>query len=122
MQASLQGTIVSNDEPLLNMKQGAMRLGYSLSGMRKLIERSKRRLQGYPVKGPTIRFFQPNPGDEIKFRSEWLQDFIDACTRDPEKVPLKTVVARPKLKKDKRPGSIMRALSKSGFAHELLAV
>ena len=90
--------------------------------MRKLIERSKRRLQGYPVKGPTIRFFQPSPGDEIKFRLEWLDDYIDACTHDPEKTPLKTVVAKPKPKKDKRPGSIMKAMSNSGFAHELLAV
>jgi len=113
---------VSVTEPLLNMKQGAIRLGYSPSGMRKLIERSKRRLEGYPVKGPTIRFFQPSPGDEIKFRPEWLDEFIDACTHDPEKVSLKTIAAKPMPRKDKRPGAMMRALSNSGFAHELLAV
>lgn len=110
------------DESLLNMKQGATRLGYSQSGMRKLVEKSKKRLDGYPVKGPTIRFFQPSSGDEIKFRAEWLDEFIDACTHDPEKAPLKTIVAKPKPKKDRRPGSVMRALSNSGFAHELLAV
>jgi len=90
--------------------------------MRKLIERSKRRLQGYPVKGPTIRFFQPNPGDEIKFRMEWLSDFIDACTHDPENALLKTLVAKPKRNKDKRPGSVMRAMSNSGFNSLLLAL
>ncbi len=99
-----------------------MHLGYSLSGMRKLIERSKRRLQGYPVKGPTLRFFQANPGDEIKFRPEWLEDYIDACTHDPDKATLKTLVAKPKRKKDRRPGAMMRAMSNSGFASELLAL
>ena len=123
MQANPKGTItVPSDEPLLSMKQAAVRLGYSLPGMRKVIERSKRRLQGYPVKGPTIRFFQPSPGDEIKFRSEWLYEFIDACTHDPETAPLKTVVAKPNRKKDRRPGSIMRAMSSSGFNPELLAL
>ena len=108
------------NEPLLSVKQGAMRLGYSLSGMRKLIEKSKRRLQGYPVKGPTIRFFQPNLGDEIKFRSEWLEDYINACTHEPEKMPLKTLVAKSKRNKDRRSGSMMRAMSSSGFNSELL--
>jgi hypothetical protein len=122
MQTNPRGTIVPSDEPLLSVKQGATRLGYSPSGMRKLIERSKTRLQGYPVKGPTIRFFQPSPGDEIKFRMEWLQDFIDACTHDPDTTPLKTLVAKPKRNKDRRPGSIMRAMSSSGFNPELLAL
>jgi hypothetical protein len=99
-----------------------MRLGYGPSGMRKLIERSKRRLQGHPVKGPTIRFFQPNPGDEIKFRSEWLEDYIDACTHDPEKAPLKTLVAKPKREKDRRPGSALRAMSDNGFDSLYLAI
>ncbi len=113
---------MTNDEPLLSMKQGASRLGYSPSGMRKLIDRSKRRLQGYPVKGPTIRFFQPNPGDEIKFRPEWLENYIDAYTHDPEKAPLKTLVAKPKHNKDKRPGSAMKAMSNNGFDSLLLAL
>jgi hypothetical protein len=104
------------------MMQAAVRLGYSPSGMRKLVERSKRRLQGYPVRGPTIRFFQPSPGDEIKFRSEWLLDFIDACTHDPEKAPLITLVAKPNRNKDKRPGSGMKAMSNNGFNSLLLAV
>ncbi|MBN1909348.1 MAG: hypothetical protein JW818_06395 [Pirellulales bacterium] len=113
-----------NDEPLLNLKQAASLLGYKERGMRKLIERSKKRLLGYPVNGPTIKFFQPRPGDDIKFRPEWIQEFIDACTRDPEKAPLVTLIAKPKRDRGKnlRPGSAMRAASNSGFSSSLLAI
>lgn len=109
------------NEPLLKMKQAAFLLGYSSQGMRKLIERSKRRLQGYPVDGPTIKFFQPRPGDEIKFRLEWIWSYVDACTHDPESVPLRTLAPKAKhAKKSRRSRSETRRMSANGFDPTLL--
>jgi len=33
-------------------------------------------------RGPTIRFFQSCKGAPIKFKTEWIEKFIDRCTVD----------------------------------------
>ena len=48
-----------------------------------------------PVKGPTIQFFQPGPRASIRFRQEWLTDFIKRHTVNPTATPLVERVPRP---------------------------
>ena len=82
-------------EGLIGLEEAATYLGYKPKGLRQIIDRSKRRLRGYPVNGPTIRFFQIGSKAEIKFRREWLDEFIDACTHDPDSVPMVKSSNRP---------------------------
>ena len=76
------------NEPVLNLEEAASLLGYSTRAMRTLIARSKRRAAGLPVKGPTIKFFQPGPRASIRFRREWLAEFVRQNTVDPTASPL----------------------------------
>ncbi len=78
---------------LLDMDQAAAYLGMASRTLRKLIDRSRLRLKGLPVDGPTIQFFQPFPGASIRFRRAWLDSYIDAGTHSPEAVPLLTKLA-----------------------------
>jgi excisionase family DNA binding protein len=50
---------------LLTLQQAADRLGYTAKGLRKLVKRGE------------IRFLQARPRSPIKFRPEWLDEFID---------------------------------------------
>lgn len=76
------------NRPVLNLEEAANLLGYSTRAMRTLIARSKRRAVGLPVKGPTIKFFQPGPRASIRFRREWLAEFVQQNTVDPAASPL----------------------------------
>lgn len=102
------------DDELLDMKQAAVALGRTVDWLRRLVHRSRQRLRGYPVKGPTIKFLQSRPYDEIKFRKRWLDEYLDACTQDPESVPL--MVAR--VREDHRPlpDDLMAQSVACGFA------
>ena len=55
------------------MREAAERLGYSRSGLQKLVDNTKRR--GKP---PYISFLQTGKGAHIKFLPEWLGEFVDA--------------------------------------------
>lgn len=76
------------NDSLLSLEEAASLLGYSTRAMRTLIDRSKRRAAGLPVKGRTIQFFQPGPRASIRFRQEWLTDFIKRHTVNPTATPL----------------------------------
>jgi hypothetical protein len=94
---------------LLNLSEAAAYLGCAERTLRKLVDRSRLRLSGCPVQGPTIQFFQAHPRGSIRFRPVWLDAYIDEGTHQPKDAPLltKTVKAAP-------------ILSTSGFNQVLL--
>jgi len=69
----------------LNLQSAASILGYKEKGLRKIVDRSRRKARGENVHGPTIKFYQSTRGAQILFRPEWLQEFIDTHTCDPDK-------------------------------------
>jgi hypothetical protein len=68
---------------VINLRQAAELLGYSESGLRKLIARGD------------IRYFQVRPHAPIKFRQEWLDEFIDRGTK-PSEPETRTRTTKPK--------------------------
>jgi hypothetical protein len=69
---------------LIDLIEAAKLLGYTPSGLRKIIERSREAAKGRRVNGPTIRFFQSSKWAPIKFRREWIDEFIAAGTVEPK--------------------------------------
>jgi hypothetical protein len=59
-------------EKLLSMTEAADRLGYSRSGLQKIVDASRR-----GASSPFIKFFQRRKGARIKFLSAWIDDFIE---------------------------------------------
>ena len=51
--------------------------------MRKIIDRSRAKANGARTRGPTIKLFQTTKGAPVKFRQEWLDEFIAEHTVDP---------------------------------------
>jgi excisionase family DNA binding protein len=51
---------------LISLSEAAELLGYSVSGLRKLVRRRE------------IQYFQAGPHSPLKFRREWLDEFISA--------------------------------------------
>jgi hypothetical protein len=80
------------DEPLLSLAQAATLLGYKPSGLRKIVNRTK-----HGGQGATIRFFQIGRG-RIKFRREWIEEFIQAHTIQP-----KPILRSPAQKRSRKP-------------------
>lgn len=68
---------------MLSLEEAAEMLGYSVKGLRKIVLRSKAKAQGARTRGPTIKFLQAGKGSPIKFREEWIEEFIDQYTVDP---------------------------------------
>jgi hypothetical protein len=68
---------------LLSIREAARMLGCTEKGLRKIVERSRAKANGARTRGPTIRFFQTCKGAPLKFKPEWLNEFIDAYTVDP---------------------------------------
>lgn len=68
---------------MLSISEAAEILGYTVKGLRKIIDRSKAKVQGARVRGPTIRFFQTTKGASVKFKLEWVEEFIERHTIDP---------------------------------------
>jgi hypothetical protein len=95
------------------MKEAAEYLHCSVSGLRKLIDRSKRRQRGHAVKGPTIMFQQPYPGADIRFRRNWLVQYIEKTTCRPEVAPLKTRLMPP-ANLEKKPWPVATAIASVG--------
>lgn len=56
---------------LIPLSRAAKLLGYSTSGLRKLVSRR------------AIQYFQVQPHSPIKFKREWLDDFINAGSVEP---------------------------------------
>jgi hypothetical protein len=83
---------------MLSIRDAARHLGCSTDTVRQLVNRSKARLAGHATSGPTIKFFQTGRYGSIRFRPEWLEEFIDAGTRDPD-----VSVERPRAKKPRPP-------------------
>jgi len=71
------------DSPLLSLKEAAPLLGKSLHEVYKLVARSRRAAKGERVKGQTIRFCQDGERGAIRFRPEWVAEYIDRTTVDP---------------------------------------
>lgn len=84
---------------LIPISEAADLLGYSVSGLRKLVRKR------------AIQFFQAVPHSPIKFRREWLDDFVDAGS-------IKTG-APAKVQKRKRPASL-ETTGRFGFDPSLL--
>jgi hypothetical protein len=57
---------------LLTLEEAAAQLGYSASGLRKIVNNTKS-----GKCGAAIQFFQVGRGP-IKFRQEWLDEFVEA--------------------------------------------
>jgi len=75
---------------LLSIQEAAEVLGYSVKGLRKIIDRSRAKANGARTRGPTIRFFQSCRGAPVRFKEEWIEEFIENCTIDPGNgVPMK---------------------------------
>lgn len=72
---------------MLNITEAAEKLNCSTKGLRRLVDRSRRRAKGDGVSGPTIKFFQARRSSQILFREEWLNDYVESCTVDPDFVP-----------------------------------
>lgn len=60
-------------EGYLNLQQAAEYLGYSPSGLRKLVDRSRKLMQHGGE--PELRFAQGRKRGKVLFRREWLDDF-----------------------------------------------
>jgi hypothetical protein len=71
------------NDGLIGFEEAARILGIGERNLRKIIQRSRERIEGRWTSGPIIRFFQFQPKAAIKFRREWLEDFINEYTHDP---------------------------------------
>lgn len=71
------------NDGLIGFEEAARILGMGERNLRKIIQRSRERIEGRWTSGPIIRFFQFQPKAAIKFRREWLEDFICEYTHDP---------------------------------------
>ncbi|KKL20402.1 hypothetical protein LCGC14_2455810 [marine sediment metagenome] len=69
---------------LLSLEEAATALGYTVKGLRKIVDRSRARAHGARTRGPTIKFFQTTRGAPIRFRPEWIEEFIVDHTVDPD--------------------------------------
>ena len=67
---------------LLSLQEAADALGYTVKGLRKIVDRSRAKANGARTRGPTIRFFQSCKGAPIKFKPAWIEEFIDRYTVD----------------------------------------
>lgn len=69
---------------MLSLKEAAEFLGYNGDdALRQIIDRSRAKAGGAATTGPTIKFFQPSKKAPIRFKPEWLLEFIDEHTVDP---------------------------------------
>jgi hypothetical protein len=90
---------------LIGFEEAARILGMKERSLRKIIQRSRDRIDGRWTSGPTIRFFQYHPKAAIKFRREWLEEFINQHTYDPRPSALQPPdVTRRKTKEDEAAG------------------
>jgi hypothetical protein len=84
--------------PLLSLAAAADYLGCRPRTLRKLLDRSRLKMRGIPVAGPTIRFFQARNRGAIRFRRAWLDEYIEAGTHTPPEAESPAVVQWPTMK------------------------
>lgn len=63
-------------EGMLSLKEAADYLGYTVNGLRKLVDRARASHRGKYTEGPTIKFFQSTKKGRIRFKREWLDEFV----------------------------------------------
>jgi len=73
--AALTPAPAAADE-MLSLPEAAKLLGYTQKGLRNIVDRSKRALAGRRVEAPTIQFAQAGVRGAIRFRREWIDNFI----------------------------------------------
>lgn len=100
---------VGECEELIGFEEAARILGMGERNLRKILQRSRERIEGKWTSGPTIRFFQCQAKSAIKFRRKWLEDFIDEHTHDPSPVSVRQTDVR------RRNGKNSKA---AGFGHQ----
>jgi hypothetical protein len=71
-------------EAMIGVREAARILGCSETGIRRLVNNSRRKAAGSDVRQPTIRFFQASKNGDIKFLPRWIGDFIAGNTIDPD--------------------------------------
>jgi hypothetical protein len=76
------------NDGLIGFEEAARILDMGERNLRKIIQRSRERIEGRWTSGPIIRFFQFQPKAAIKFRRKWLDDFIHEYTHDPNSTSL----------------------------------
>jgi hypothetical protein len=76
--------MVKVQEAMIGVREAARILGCSESGVRRLVDNTRRKAAGADVRQPTIRFFQATKNGDIKFRPEWIGDFVTGNTLDPD--------------------------------------
>ena len=89
VQRSQVGQVESSDTApnsrlLVGLKQAANLIGYTPTGLRKIVDRSRDKASGKTAAGPVIRFFQTCKSAPIKFKIEWIEEFIRRYSVDPE--------------------------------------
>jgi hypothetical protein len=104
---------------LLSIQEAADALGYSAKGFRKFVDRSRAKANGARTRGPTIKFFQASKGAPVKFKPEWIEEFVAAHTLDPDATAFREGPATTKGRNGQKNGSISGDF---GFDPQLLDV
>ncbi len=81
---------------LLSLQEAADALGYTVKGLRKIVDRSRDKANGARTRGPTITFFQTTKGAPVKFKPEWIEEFVADHTFSSGKPKTKTRKKREK--------------------------
>lgn len=81
-----KATSADDSGPLMSFEDALDYLKMSDRSLRDIVQRSKEKLKDKCVAGPTICFFQIHAKGAIKFRREWLDDFIRRYTHNPHAV------------------------------------
>lgn len=92
VQSSQAGQVQSSDTTpnrrlLIGLEEAANLLGYTPIGLRKIVNRSRDKASGKTTAGPIIRFFQTCKSAPIKFKIEWIEEFIRRYSVDPDATP-----------------------------------
>lgn len=82
----LDATTNSDDscsDQLLNVEEAAKYLRVSSKKLRQIVNRSRKRIDGCNTVGPAIQFQQESAGASIRFKREWLDEYLAASTITP---------------------------------------
>ena len=69
---------------LLSIQEAADVLGYTVKGLRKIVERSRAKACGARTRGPTIKFLQTCRGAPVKIDEELIKEFKERYMVDPD--------------------------------------
>jgi excisionase family DNA binding protein len=91
---------------MLSLKEAAAMLGCTESGLRKLVAKNE------------IRYFQHGHGGRIRFKAEWIDDFVEKFSSAPNSAPSEYVPKKRKTKTER--DSTAEGDDDLGFNWELL--